>query len=474
MVPDPRFEAPRGEASRYDAIVIGAGMSGLAAGIRLAQFDRRVLILERHTLWGGLNSFYKHDGRRIDTGLHALTNFARKGARGAPLTKLLRQLRIAWEDLALGEQTYSEIAFPSVRLRFSNGFGLLEDEVAKAFPAQRDGFARLVRAIGEIDPYHAGEPRESGRTFLGRYLTDPLLVDMLLHPILFYGSAREDDIDGYQLVILFRSIFQEGFGRPEGGIKRLLDLLVGRYRKLGGELRMRTGVRAIQIEGGSARGVVLDDGTEIAADRVFSSAGAVETMRLAGREADSGDVGRLSFLESISILDRPLSALGHRATMTFFSSGDRFEYRRPEDLVDVRSGVICASDNYASVAPPAEGILRVTVLANHDRWSALPEEAYRAAKVSCADAALEAASRFAPDPRPHTILHEVATPKTIRRYTGKLGGAVYGSPKKRRGGDSGIERLHLVGTDEGLLGIVGALLSGITVANREVGPLGHI
>jgi phytoene dehydrogenase-like protein len=66
---------------RYDAIVIGAGMSGLAAGIRLAQFDRRVLVLEKHSLWGGLNSFYKRQGRRIDTGLHALTNFAPKGAR---------------------------------------------------------------------------------------------------------------------------------------------------------------------------------------------------------------------------------------------------------------------------------------------------------------------------------------------------------------------------------------------------------
>ena len=34
-------------------------MSGLAAGIRLAQFDQKVLILEKHYLWGGLNSFYK-------------------------------------------------------------------------------------------------------------------------------------------------------------------------------------------------------------------------------------------------------------------------------------------------------------------------------------------------------------------------------------------------------------------------------
>jgi len=453
--------------SRYDAIVIGAGMSGLAAGIRLAQFDRRVLVLERHTLWGGLNSFYKRAGRRIDTGLHALTNFAPKNARGAPLTKLLRQLRIPWEDLALGEQTFSEIVFPTARLEFSNGFGRLAESVAREFPGEVDGFERLVRALGELDPYHAGEPRESGREFLARFLADPLLVEMLLCPILYYGSAREDDIDGYQLVILFRSIFQEGFARPEGGIRRLLDLLVKRFRALGGELRMQAGVERILVEGGAVRGVVLDDGTEIAAERVFSSAGWVETMTLAGREAPASDVGRLSFLEAISILDRPLAALGHAATMTFFSTEDRLAYRRPDGLVDARSGVICASDNYGSAAPPSEGILRATVLANHDLWSALPEADYRAAKETCTHAALDAAARFVPDPRPHTLFCDVATPRTIRRYTGKLGGAVYGSAKKRRGGDSGIDRLHLVGTDEGLLGIVGALLSGITVANRE-------
>ncbi|MEO0661599.1 MAG: FAD-binding protein, partial [Planctomycetota bacterium] len=32
-------------SERYDTIVIGAGMSGLAAGIRLAQFDQRVVVL---------------------------------------------------------------------------------------------------------------------------------------------------------------------------------------------------------------------------------------------------------------------------------------------------------------------------------------------------------------------------------------------------------------------------------------------
>jgi len=72
---------------RYDTLIVGAGMSGLAAGIRLAQAGQRVAVLERHSLWGGLNSFYKQGGRRFDTGLHALTNYFRAGQRASPLAR---------------------------------------------------------------------------------------------------------------------------------------------------------------------------------------------------------------------------------------------------------------------------------------------------------------------------------------------------------------------------------------------------
>ncbi len=76
----------------YDTIIIGAGMSGLAAGIRLAYYDQRVCILERHTTIGGLNSFYRLRGRDYDVGLHALTNVTPKGTKTGPLARLLRQL----------------------------------------------------------------------------------------------------------------------------------------------------------------------------------------------------------------------------------------------------------------------------------------------------------------------------------------------------------------------------------------------
>src|SRR5262245_30208201 len=104
----------------YDAIIIGAGMSGLAAGLRLAYFDQRVGILERHTTIGGLNSFYRLRGRDYDVGLHAVTNFPRPGLKRGPFSKLLRQLRFRFEDFALAPQIESVIAFPDARLRFGN------------------------------------------------------------------------------------------------------------------------------------------------------------------------------------------------------------------------------------------------------------------------------------------------------------------------------------------------------------------
>ena len=72
----------------YDTIIIGAGMSGLAAGIRLAYYDQKVCVLERHTTIGGLNVFYRLRGRDYDVGLHAVTNFTPRGAKKGLLKRL--------------------------------------------------------------------------------------------------------------------------------------------------------------------------------------------------------------------------------------------------------------------------------------------------------------------------------------------------------------------------------------------------
>ncbi len=78
---------------------------------------------------------------------------------------------------------------------------------------------------------------------------------------------------------------------------------------------------------------------------------------------------------------------------------------------------------------------------------------------------MESAVRIMPDFRDHVIDTDAFTPRTIKRFTGHLNGAVYGAPDKHIDGRTPVSNLYLCGTDQGFLGIIGAMLSGISIAN---------
>ncbi len=458
------------DQSPYDAIIIGAGMSGLAAGVRLARFDRRVCILERHTTIGGLNSFYRLGGRNYDVGLHAVTNYAPRESRRGPLPVLLRQLRLSWDDFALVPQIRSQIVFPGAALEFSNDRALVEAEIARVFPRQIDGFRRLVENLLDYDQLGVDGHPVSSRAALGAYLTDPLLVEMLLCPVLYYGGYREHDTDFQQFSILFRSIFLEGLGRPLAGVRTILKALTRQFKALGGELRLRSGVSRIVASAGRVERVVLDSGEELEARRVMSSAGWQETMRLCDPPGVHEDEpqGQISLVESISILDTAPRELGYDRTIVFFNDAERMHYARPDGLIGLSSGVICSPDNFAYDQPLGENAIRLTALANYDRWAALEEEDYRRAKRDVYGRMTAAAVRHVPDFRPHVVQTDIFTPMTIQRYTGHDGGAVYGAPVKRYDGTTPLGNLFVCGTDQGLVGVIGAIMSGVTMANRHL------
>ena len=454
----------------YDTIIIGAGMSGLAAGIRLAYYEQRVCILERHYTIGGLNSFYRLRGRDYDVGLHALTNITPKGTKTGPLARLLRQLRLRWDDFAISPQIGSEIAFPGTRLRFDNDAETLRDEVAWAFPQQADNFDRLTREIVEYDDLSETHANLSAREVVGSIVTEPLLVEMLFCPLMYYGSAREHDMDWGQFSVMFRSIFLEGLGRPQAGVRLILKHLVRKFRALGGELKLRAGVKQLAVEQDRVTRVVLENDEVLEARNVVSSAGWCETMRLCDDGhpvVTSRASGQLTFCETIATLDAQPRELGHDRTITFFNDHDKFVWQKPVGLCDVRSGVICSPNNFAYNEPLDDGTIRITALANFDRWRELDEEAYRLEKLRWYDRITESAVRFIPDYRSRVIDTDMFTPNTIVRFTGHDNGAVYGAPDKQLDGTTHLKNLFICGTDQGFVGIIGSITSGIAMANRH-------
>jgi len=287
-----------------------------------------------------------------------------------------------------------------------------------------------------------------------------------------------------QFVIMFKALFLEGFARPFEGVRLVIRVLLEKYRAAGGERRMKCGVQRIVEHAGRASALVLDDGAEVTADHVISSIGAPETDTLVqlgrGAEGNSANpptnVGALSFVETITVLNRQPADFGWGSdTIIFFNDSPRFHYERCSDQVDPRSGVICFPNNFDfgpdRVLP--EGVFRVTCLADYAHWANLSEDHYQADKHRWFAAVQRSARRFLPAVddaalAAATLTTDMFTPRTITKFTGHFGGAIYGSPVKHRQGRTALANLYLCGTDQGFLGIVGAMLSGISMANYHI------
>jgi phytoene dehydrogenase-like protein len=316
---------------------------------------------------------------------------------------------------------------------------------------------------------------------------------MLFCPVMYYGSASERDMEFGQFVIMFKALFLEGFARPFEGVRTVIRVLLEKYRAAGGERRMKCGVQRIVASSGRATALVLDDGSEVTADHVISSIGAPETEQLVGtslrdvpgrlgeaslpsNHPPHANVGRHSFVETITVLNQQPAALGWGDdTIIFFNDSARFDYACPAAPVDLRSGVICIPNNF-DFGPGRElpeGVFRVTCLAKPQPWFEWDEATYAAAKRRWFGDVQASARRFLPPVGDDvlaaaTVATDMFTPRTITKYTGHLNGAIYGAPQKVRDGRTAFSNLYLCGTDQGFLGIVGAMLSGISMANYHI------
>ena len=459
---------------KYPLIIIGGGLSGLAAGIRCSRYIPDVLILEKHSRLGGLNSYYYRNKQLFETGLHAITNFAEPKDKHAPLNRLLRQLKIKREQLKICPQIGSEIRFHNqTSLFFSNDFNQIKDEIARVFPSSIDKFELLLKKFETIDPF-APSPFSSARKFLDGTLQEPLLTDMLLCPLMYYGSSVENDMDLGQFIIMFTAIFKEGMFRPEGTIKDFIEILSNLYKSQGGTIRKGCGVKEILRNKDRIIGVTLENGEVLECDHILSTIGHHETLELLSvNKAEKRVEKRLGFVETIYQLPIDQSSeLPTDRTIIFYNNSKNFSYQQPKKLADYNSGVICFPQNFSGVRAEKSMEVRSTHLANFSKWKELSadREKYLLEKQNVKENSAATLENLIGKFHHNTVYSDTFTPVTVERYTSKIDGAIYGSPNKIKDGNIGFENLFLAGTDQGFLGIIGSMLSGVSIANQHILP----
>lgn len=278
------------------AVVIGSGIGGLAAAIRLGARGYRVTVLERLAEVGGRAAVFRSEGFTFDSGPTIVT---------APfLFEDLWRLagRRLEDDVCLQPLT------PAYRIRFSDGevFECVGDlqamraRVARLFPADLDGYDRYMQRSAALYrvafeqlahvPFNSAWdmvrllPKlvslggwRNLHGLVAEYVTNPRLRFILSFHPLFVGGNPFTTPAFYGLITYLEQRWGVHFAM--GGTGSLVQGMSRLIESQGNVVRCDADVSEITLNGRTASGVRLASGEQIAADIVVSNADSAWTYR---------------------------------------------------------------------------------------------------------------------------------------------------------------------------------------------------
>ncbi len=511
--------------TKYDVVVIGAGLGGLSAAAHLAKAGKRVLVLEHHAVPGGYAHEFRRSKFRFEVALHALDGVAPGGWTYTILKELGVLDRLKFRRL---DPFYSarfgddEIVVPADMFTY-------EADLIRRFPHEASGIRSLVDAMLQVffQVRRFTWDREMGRQpppsemmsryarmldamsvswgeFMGRHIRDPRLQAVFSVLWGYYGLPPSR-LNAATFILPWVSYHLFGGYYPEGSSMALSRALEAVILENGGEFLYRQTVNRVEIEGGRAVAVETEKGLRIEASAVVSNASAPDTMlKFVGREHLPGDyVHRVEealshpALSNLIIylgLDRDLSAEGWQSHELFVSDDYDIE-KQYEAVVDGRfedAGFVMAYYNLVDpgCSPPGTSVLVILTLApwdyadqwgtggNLERYHRNPQ--YREVKQEAAEKLLVRAEKLVPGLRESIRFMEIATPLTNYRYTLNPAGSIYGSEQSvdnmyvnRLSDTTPIPNLFLTGAWVMGGGMSAAMLSGRNVARRVLRHFGE-
>jgi phytoene dehydrogenase-like protein len=270
-------------------VVIGAGVGGLTAALRLARQGFRVQVLEARDEAGGLASGAVFEGLAFDAGPYILLD--RPGlewAFGSVGLNLSKHIELRAIDHVYSVESPGG---PAVNI-YSNEIKTAA-ELGQVWPGTEELYLRFVRHAGAIEAslrplLYASAPRPKallggGRwrhvRFLLRSLQSVLRESRLPQPVMnalsiwTHVAGQWSDEAPSPLAFVPALVHSVGCFYPKLGIRAIPAALAMAAEATGVELRHKTKVRKICCENGRVTGVESTRGEKFSADAVVSDCG---------------------------------------------------------------------------------------------------------------------------------------------------------------------------------------------------------
>jgi len=507
----------------WDVIVIGSGIGGLVTASQLAAKGAKTLVLERYLIPGGSGGSFRREGYTFDVGASMIFGFGDRGH-----TNLLTR---ALADVGQPCDTVPDPA--QLEYHLPGGLNVAVDRDYEAFIARLSALfpheAKGIRAfydtcwqvfncLDAMPLLSLEDPAYLAKVFfkaplaclgLARWLPfnvgdvarqhiqDEQLLKLIDMECFCWSVMPADLTPMINAGMVFSDRHAGGINYPKGGVGVIAEKLVAGLESHGGAIRYKARVTKVLIESGQAVGVRLANGEEIRARRVVSNATRWDTFETL---QESRDVQRPRSAALVDAAHTPKAETTwrrrYKPSPSFLSlhlgveasvvpEGFHCHHLLLDDWAEMESeqGVVFVSIPTLldpSLAPEGRHIVHTFTPSDIQAWTKLSPAEYKAKKSADAARLVQRLEAILPGLGAGIRHQEIGTPRTHRRFLGRMGGSYGPIPALRLPGllpmpfnRTSVNHLYCVGDScfpgQGLNAVA---FSGFACAHRIGADLG--
>ncbi len=506
---------PEIASENYDVIIIGSGISGLTCGALLAQEGKRVLVLEKHFKVGGWTHTFKRNNYEWDVGIHYIGEVHRPWH---PIRKLFDRIsdgKLKWHKM---DDNYDRIIFPDQQYNFYCPKQRFVEELSKQFPEEKATLQSYLDLLSTTV--------KSGRSFFGNKamtnwmgnLTYPFMSKSFLrtankttYDVLKTLTSNEKLIavltgqwgdhglppkrSSFYMHATVAKHYLDGGNYPLGTSRRIAETVTDVIENHGGKIAVNAGVDEVSVKNGKAKGVIMENGDELKAPVIISSAGIVNTYRSFLRKHSKTDVfkQRLNKIDQTKSyvclyigLNKSDKELGIKNTNLWIypdydhdKNVETYQRNQDAEFPVLYISFPSAKDPEYQKKYPNNSTMEAITLAHwswYDAWKTgewkKRGDEYEAEKEKLSQRILEKVFEHVPHAKDALDYYELSTPLSVKSLANYPKGEMYGidhSPERfnhrwlKPGTE--IDGLYLTGQDVLTVGVSSALLSGLVTVS---------
>jgi phytoene desaturase len=268
-------------------VIVGAGLAGLSAALRLAGAGRKVTVVERESVPGGRSGLLKKDGYSFDTGPTVLTMPSLINDAFNCVGEEMKD----WLELAPLSPLYRAFYADGTQIDVHANTAQMEEEIRRTVSAEEAlGYRRYVDFVTKLYKYEMNDfidrnidsplnlltPNLARLIALGgfrrlspkvnQYLKDPRLQKVYSFQAMYAGVSPQQALAIYAVIAYMDSV--NGVFFPKGGMHAVPRAMAAAAQKHGVTFKYNSTVTSLDIENSRVKAVITDKGERIACDVV--------------------------------------------------------------------------------------------------------------------------------------------------------------------------------------------------------------